>query len=194
MLAIAHQRARILAGPTNHSGALEQVPPNRDGVVAMVAETPQANAAPSPQLGPHERDVDHSEKRVIADEERAALGNVLDAVELGLGDPLQWRKDGRQPIHLGVGRSWRERRGWGNHLLTTAAAARAWNRTRALRLSRAILKAAAGREIVAHPGCGSAAGKHLLSLGAEVCLSQSHRSGSESVHIGGAPAVGFGFL
>src|ERR1035438_4052485 len=28
----------------------------------------------------------------------------------------------------------------------------------------------------------------------EVCLSQSHRSGSESVHIGGAPAVGFGFL
>ena len=30
--------------------------------------------------------------------------------------------------------------------------------------------------------------------GTEVCLSQSHRSGSESVHIGGAPAVGFGFL
>jgi hypothetical protein len=28
----------------------------------------------------------------------------------------------------------------------------------------------------------------------EVCLSQSHGSGSESVHIGGAPAVGFGFL
>ncbi len=28
----------------------------------------------------------------------------------------------------------------------------------------------------------------------EVCPSQSHRSGSELVHIGGAPAVGFGFL
>ena len=28
----------------------------------------------------------------------------------------------------------------------------------------------------------------------EVFLSQSHRSGSELVHIGGAPAVGFGFL
>ena len=28
----------------------------------------------------------------------------------------------------------------------------------------------------------------------EVCLSQSHRSGSELVHIGGAPAIGFGLL
>ena len=28
----------------------------------------------------------------------------------------------------------------------------------------------------------------------EVFLSQSHRSGSELVHIGGAPVVGFGFL
>jgi hypothetical protein len=27
-----------------------------------------------------------------------------------------------------------------------------------------------------------------------VCPSQSHRSGSESVHIGGTPAVGFGLL
>jgi hypothetical protein len=30
--------------------------------------------------------------------------------------------------------------------------------------------------------------------GLEVCLSQSHRSGSELRLIGGAPAVGFGFL
>lgn len=36
--------------------------------------------------------------------------------------------------------------------------------------------------------------KHDIELDGEVFLSQSHRSGSELVHIGGAPAVGFGVL
>jgi hypothetical protein len=42
------------------------------------------------------------------------------------------------------------------------------------------------------PGTDAISAAALVDV--EVCLSQSHRSGSESVHIGGAPAVGFGFL
>ena len=54
------------------------------------------------------------------------------------------------------------------------------------------------RRLIAELVCASraarAASRAATGVVGEVCLSQSHRSRSESVHIGGAPAVGFGFL
>ena len=86
VLALAHQRAGVLAGPPHHSGALEQVAPDGHPVMSMIAEPAQADAAPSPQLARHERDVDQPKQRVVADEQHAALGNPLDTVDLRLGD------------------------------------------------------------------------------------------------------------
>ena len=121
VLAVAHQRAGVLAGPPHHSGALEQIAPHGDPVMGVFAEPPKANAPPFPQLSRHERDVDESKQGVVADEQRAARRNPLDSVDLRLGDALQWCKDRRHPVHLRVRRSWRERRGGGGHGLGTAA-------------------------------------------------------------------------
>jgi hypothetical protein len=77
----------------------------------MLAEPAEADAPPSPQLRRHERDVDQPKQCVVADEQRAALGDPVDTVDLRLGDAFQRCEERGHPVHLRVRRGWRERLG-----------------------------------------------------------------------------------
>ena len=47
-LVLPHQRSHVLARAVHHSPQLQEVPPDRDRVVGMIAQAPHRDLAPSP--------------------------------------------------------------------------------------------------------------------------------------------------
>jgi len=164
------------------------------GNVAPKARRARAHRAPSASSGPHRRKLPSSRPPTapLLAQSPAHAHNSLSRGRARPGSlaepraPLQSR--GR--FHRSMSRSHirpvaQIPKGAGGVLSSDQSRSSA--RARTVDLGRGVHRSQEG------DGCGSPGGTSgRVWDHAEVCLSQSHRSGSESVHIGGAPAFGFG--
>jgi hypothetical protein len=85
VLTLAHERADVVARAADHPAYGEQVAPQRDRVVGVLAQPADGHPAASPELGHHEWEVHEAVDGVVADEQDAVVGDAVDAVELGVG-------------------------------------------------------------------------------------------------------------
>jgi hypothetical protein len=71
--------------------------------VGALAEPADREPATLPDLGHHERQVQEPVDRVVADQQRAIAGPVLDVVELVLDDPAQGLEQRHQLLDRALG-------------------------------------------------------------------------------------------
>ena len=95
-----HERPDVLAGAAHHAAGREQLAPDRDRVMGVLAERAHRERAPPPYLREHEGKVEERVEGVVSREQRPVGGDVLHAVEPRLGDPLQRSQDRCQVIEL----------------------------------------------------------------------------------------------
>jgi hypothetical protein len=106
-LPLAHQGPDVVTRAADHPARGQEVAPQRYRVVRVLAESPNGKAAALPDLGHHERQVEEAVDRVVADDQRAVGGHVLEAVELRLRDAAE-RLEQRDEA---VDRPWRRQLG-----------------------------------------------------------------------------------
>ena len=104
-LAVAHQGADVVPGAAHYSARAEGVAPDRDRVVGVLAQAADDDPAPLPDLGHQERRVEQGVGGVVPDQQRAVIGNVLDAVAFGVGDAPVGSQQGYQAVACSDGGS-----------------------------------------------------------------------------------------
>jgi len=68
--------------------------------VTVLAQAAQHDPPARPQLDDHERQVQEAEDRVVADEQRAAVGDPIDSEELWGCHARQRRDHAGEPVQL----------------------------------------------------------------------------------------------
>ena len=98
-----HQRPDVVTGAANHPAHGQEIAPDRNRVVGVLAKATDGEPAALPDLGHHERQVQEPIDSVVADQQRAVSGQVLDAVELRLRDTAEGVEQRDDAIDRGLG-------------------------------------------------------------------------------------------